>query len=158
MKYLKMLMRLPYALVNWTVFAAVKLTLVVIGLVAVKMALRHGLDSDFWPSRYWLWGNEEEGYPAWSPVSPYKWYAIRNPVNNLRLLFHEPRFLTVLGTPNMDTTPGLQWRYAYGGWKDSFRVTWGKVRPFKGKKEFYIGWKIGSNVPGVGFTLQLRAF
>jgi hypothetical protein len=92
----------------------------------------------------------------------YKNIAIRNAVHNMYNLPDVP-FITVANTDDhtLEKESGLQWRYRKSGqWifefdetkpvfipdgkYVSFRVTWGKPRN-KGKREFYIGWTMGSS-------------
>ena len=46
------------------------------------------------------------------------------------------------------------WRWRWSGWKDGFRCVW--VYSEKRYGEFYIGFKLGSSVPGLGFALRFR--
>jgi len=161
------IIRIPYSLLQWLLFIVLKLVAVLIGLFAVIVAIKvYGYQSRLWPKWLWLWGNDEEELPLWwmnkakdenwfiRRYAAWWWYAVRNPVNNHRFLFEEPQEYTQYGDKEVDITPG--WRYRHAGWMDSFRVTWGKLKVGKGLHEFYIGWKIGSSTPGVGFTFQWR--
>lgn len=143
--------------VTWSVFAAITLVMIFLGVFMVGIALKlYGRQSNQWPKLFWPWGNDEEGYPAWTDVGPYRWYAIRNKANNMRFAFlKEPKVVRAFGSLNMEAA-GFKWRYRYGGWMDSFRLTWGKAKPKKGKNELYVGFKIGSSVPGLWWTAQLR--
>ena len=46
----------------------------------------------------------------------------------------------------LENEEGFQWRYrrSLDGKYVSFRMTWGAPRASKGKKEFYVGWTMGS--------------
>lgn len=96
-------------------------------------------------------------------VRRFKYMALRNPVNNHRFIFDDVESFNTLGDPEAFDTEsadlerrGLRsasgWRYA--GFFAGYRRIWLTGR---GKySEFYIGWKVGSRVPGFGFTLQIR--
>ena len=161
---------LIYAPLQWFILALFTLGGIILGLFIVPYAIRQ----DEWPKWAWLWGNDEEGYPDWFAKKAanswyrkhwpkFHWYAIENPFNNLRYLLDEPANVTTLpkkanwdyGMDYMELG-GFKWRYRYGGWKDSLRLTFGKQDP-KGKRhEIYIGPKIGSKTPGVGIAMSWR--
>jgi len=130
----------------------IMLVLDILGLIVVPLALWFKMDMKTLP----IWGNSD-GIESWYTGSKFWWYAIRNPANNVRLLVKRPDQYTTLGETDLESRDGLQWTYRYSGWLDCFRVTWGKQRPHKGKREFYIGWKLGNDsVEGIAFTVQLR--
>lgn len=61
----------------------------------------------------------------------------------------------------LEKLEGFQWRRSIADDNSmvSFRMTWGKPRKDKGKREFYIGWKMDSGLRYVGLTFfQLRVF
>ena len=164
-------LRLPYALLQWFVSGLAFLILIVIGFFVVAIALKRGADMAKLP----VWGNREHPEPPdWfrlknRPFPNWWWFAIRNPVNNLRYYVSEPKperlreyFGTVqeidIGIADPMEQPGWRWRYRYSIFLDSFRCTWGPARGVEGKREFYIGWKIGSSTPGVGFAFSPRPF
>lgn len=136
--------------IEWAASLLLFTVLMIIGILTVPLGIQFGFDGLFW-----LWGNEDEpGKGSW--WNQFKWYW-RNPVANFRRIVSEPGDVTSYGaTDSMDAVPGFQWRYRYGGWKDSIRISWGKPRKSKGKKDIYIGWKIGSPTPGVGFGFSLQ--
>lgn len=124
---------------------------------------------------FWLWGNDEEGVPEWwmmrakrvggirAKLPNWWWYAIRNPVNNFRFLFDDREakretnwnFDLPMEPQNLlDAGLSSAYMWSYSGIFASYRLVWlGE----KGKySEFWIGWKVGSPVPGMGFTTQLR--
>jgi hypothetical protein len=105
--------------------------------------------------------------PAGDGWSAYKlrfcYMALRNPVNNHRYIFEDVDTWRTWGAPMAFDTEashldklGLKnasgWRYS--GLIAGYKFIWisgpGKY------SEFYIGWKVGSRVPGLGFTFQLR--
>ena len=167
------------SMVAWLPFIALKIALAILGLIFVPLGLM--LD---WPRLFWLWGNDEEGCPDWWKRRAKKenivartfpcwwWYAIRNPVGNLRFLFEEPsRYheITNWAAPGFvptaddlkmearqmqDRGQRMAFRFRRAGWKSGYRRVWlnGNDR----YSEFWIGWKLGSRVPGLGFALQLR--
>jgi hypothetical protein len=161
---MKALLRLPYALVQWASCIVFKVALIVLGLIAVPIALAF----KEWPKILWLWGNDEEGCPDWwlnmekpkvKDIFPrWWWYVIRNPINNFRFLFDEPENVKTYGEDELESKTGFQWRYRHSTFLDSFRCTWGEPRKSEGKREFYIGWKLGSSVPGLGFAFSFRPF
>lgn len=161
--------RLAIVTVVWPIFAVISLALRLLGLIVVPIALAlKGRHSNNWPKVFWLWGNDEEGCPKWwlelaedkwyTKAFPcFWWYAIRNAVNNFRFTFlKEPDTLHEISSGDVERDPGFQWRYRYGGWMDSLRITWGDVHPQDGKDEIYLGFKIGSSIGGVSFTAQAR--
>ena len=142
--------RLPYALVQWVLSFLLFAVLIIIAIPAVPLGMRYGFDGIFW-----LWGNEDEpGKGTW--WNQLKWYW-RNPVANFRKRVKEPDNVKTYGaTDSMDEVPGLQIRYKHSAWLDSFRLSYGKPRKGKGKKDVYVGWKIDSITPGVGFAFTVR--
>lgn len=140
------LKRLAIIVLTWPFLILLNVVLFLAGLIVVAVALAVKADM----TKLWLWGNPN-GLEWWKG-SPYWWYAIRNPVNKLRLWFNEPEFVT-LGDADPDASDGFHWRYRYGGLMDGLRVTWGK----RGENEIYIGWKLnGDSVEGTAFTTQVR--
>jgi hypothetical protein len=73
--------------------------------------------------------------------------AFRNGAHNLYNRPDVPH-TTVANTEDftLEKEKGFQWRLRQSLDKEyvSFRMTWGKPRPTKGKREFYIGWTMGS--------------
>lgn len=147
----------------WIPFIAIKFTLAALGLLVVAVAVEcFGRQSSDWPKFFWVWGNDEEGCPDWWDGSAWWWYAIRNPVNNTRFIFEEPTEMT--GQTNapggleahqliaQEIDYGYRWMFA--GWMSGYRSVW--LNGNDKYSEFWIGWKLGSTVPGVGFTLQYR--
>jgi len=80
-------------LLVWSVMILIKFSLAFLGLFVVAVAIYlDGDNSDNWPDSFWLWGNSEEAVPEWwkaTGKSSWWWYAVRNPVNNMRFLFDE---------------------------------------------------------------------
>ena len=166
--------RLPYAIIQWSFWAAFKGALFLIGLPAVAFSLA-GDGRNHTPRMWRLWADiylkevqpgtwiphiqvdgNERNISGWSIWQRYWWFAIRNPVTGLGKIFAVPIRWEEYGGID-ESKPGYQWRYRHTTWADSFRIAWGRPRLNKGKKEFYIGWKIGSTSP-YKFTVQLRPF
>ncbi len=159
------------SVVLWVPFIALKLALMIIGLVAVPFGI--ALD---WRGPLWLWGNDEEGCPDWwlrraktenivAKTFPcWWWYAVRNPVGNLRFLFKEPRAYNEITNwpptapmeaPQMiNVGQGMAFRWRRAGFKSGYRRVWLNGRDKY--SEIWFGWKLGSSVPGLGFALQVR--
>ena len=150
--------KLAYILSWVPVFVVRYIILGLMGLVIVPIALRFKK----WPKVFWLWGNDEEGCPDWWDGSCYEWYATRNSVNNHRFLFKDrPATLSGnWGSGRMEAQDLLNKgvrsanRWATNGIFAGYRRVWLK-KPGK-YSEYWIGWKVGSGVPGMGFTAQLR--
>lgn len=87
--------------------------------------------------------------------------AIRNGCHNMYTV-PMPAFFTEGNTDDetLEKLDGLQWRLRYSpNFKYvSFRVTWGKPRHGKGKKEFYIGWTMNEKAYARLTFFQLRPF
>ena len=174
--------KLPFMLL-WIPFLIIYPVLIVAGLIVVPLALltQHLTldepDYKHWPSAFWLWGNDEENVPEWwfvranqewhiKPWPRFWWYAIRNPVNNARFLFNDttPDQLHVetnwqdgwsMEAPQMlRIGQGMAYRWVRHGWKAGYRRVW--LNGADKYSEFWIGWKLGSPVPGLGFTFQYR--
>lgn len=104
-------------------------------------------------------------HPVWGcdDTTDLSYYniAIRNGAHNFGQK-DSVNFVTYpegLSDPTLEKTEGFQWRFrrSKSGNYLSFRATWGKPRPEKGKKEFYIGWTMNES-PKIRPTLQLRPF
>lgn len=84
-----------------------------------------------------IWGN------SWTDDFSYWNSGWRNGAHNA---FRKPQVpfeeLSNSQDETLEKLEGFQWRYrkSLGGRYVSFRCTWGKPRPQKGKREFYIGW------------------
>jgi len=111
------------------------------------------------------WNSKERVLVRYSPyVRRFAYMALRNPVNNHRFIFDDVIFWKTTGDPAAFDTEGYHlakqgihsasgWRCS--GWIAGYRYIWLNKGPNK-YSEFYIGWKVGSKVPGLGFTFQLR--
>lgn len=171
---------------GWTWWLLAPVGLVPLGLVAVPLALmtRHltvaasKKESEaHWPHIFWLWGNDEEGCPDWWKVRAaqewytrywpeFWWYAVRNPVNNFRFLFDDVSLSKCYLKTNWqwevpmeaqqlrEAGKGSAFYYIQHGWKSGFRRVW--LNDGGRYSEFWIGWKLASGVPGLGFAMQLR--
>lgn len=171
--------RKAFYILSWIPVAAVHIVLILLGLVAVPFAL-HLCDyepgiprKDMWPDFFWIWGNDEEEVPRWwynkaaqnwlTRLFPnFWWYAIRNPVNNFRFIFKDRaanwsgNWVSDVMEPTelIENGVGEAHRWKYNGMFAGYRKVWlngdGKY------SEIWVGWKIGSGVPGMGFTTQVR--
>ena len=172
-------------ILSWIIVLPVYALLVLMGLFIVPIGLllrswEGTRRSTFWPELFWLWGNDEDQYsPHWHGDTWWKdfiWLAIRNPVGNFKFLFkdREANWSGNWVSPVMeaqellDNNTSYAYRWAYNGLFAGFRIVWMNdykdmpmrdhtVKSFaESYNEFWIGWKVGSAVPGMGFTLQLR--
>jgi len=91
------------------------------------------------------------------------WFAIRNPANGTRFIFKDRiTFKMESDVPNGEIEPhqligkgltsGYKWRYdgPFAGYKEV------SINADGTYNEKWFGWKIGSEVPGLGFTVQYR--
>lgn len=141
----------------WVPSLAIKLALAVTGLAVVPFT--H-------PYKNPVWGNREHPVPpGWFMpedadwIRDYVWRAIRNPVNNLRYLFDEPKAEIIGGDANPDVVVRKMGyesslRYMRAGIFSEFWYLRYSER-FDRYFEFRIGWKF-SGVPGFAPTIQLR--
>lgn len=161
-------------ILSWIPAFAVKAVLWFIGLFVVAFWVGRSDQSKHWAK--WarvVWGNDEEGYPINLGQSAWWWYAMRNPVNNSRYWFKDriPQTMTNwrhyddLGADVSKTIPmepanmlekgqAVAWRWSWSGPFAGFRRVW--LRGSKNYSEIWFGWKVGSDVPGMGLTAQVR--
>jgi hypothetical protein len=158
----------PFMDIGW--YAILPVGLVFLGLIMVPICLAT-TGGDF-TGMFWLWGNDEEHYPDWwaeeaderwyTSIFPrFWWYAIRNPVNNLRFIFKDREANIVgWGPQSMEATDLITHkvrsasRWAYNGPFAGYRRIW--LNGDNRYSEIWFGWKVGSSVPGMGFTAQVR--
>ena len=101
----------------------------------------------------------------WTNDLSYYNIAVRNGAYNLSRK-PMPNFSTQANTKDhtLEKEEGLQWRYRRStgdGKYVSFRMSWGKPRKSKGKREIYIGWKMRENFEDNTMSLtfmQIRIF
>jgi len=93
----------------------------------------------------------------------FQYMAFRNNANNFRYIFDEPEVYSTSGDPDAFSHDGWSLEKAgirlSAGWRWSGMFAGYKRTWLKGPgrySEFYIGWKVGSATPGLGFTLQTR--
>ena len=142
---------MPYALVQWALCAAVKLALFPISALGVFFSVLG--DGYIRTPKMWRWCADAQSTPKKTRWYVLYYWAIRNPVKVMEI--NHPKDYKQSGDID-ESLPGFQWRYRNTRFLDSFRAVWGEPS-IKGKKEFYVGWKIGSPSP-CKFTLQLRPF
>lgn len=164
---------------SWIPVAAIKITLALLGLFVIPIALSINRTSTQWPKLFWIWGNQEN-VPGWWQLSSMKhwytekfpnfwWYAVRNPVNNAQFIFDDPELYATETnwsmTEKMEAAEMVEanqrmasiWRWS--GPFAGYRRVWivGETFDDFGKySEIWFGWKVGSTVPGMGFTMQVR--
>ena len=158
-------------ILSWIPIAIVYIFLIFLGLFMVPIALR----LEAWPKILWLWGNDEEGCPPWwmdraslnhwyTDRWPYWWwYAIRNPLNNSRFIFKDRKptiesnwsiIEPMEAQPMINVGQDMAYRWAWSGPFAGYRRVW--LNGQDKYSEIWFGWKIGSTVPGMGFTMQWR--
>ena len=157
----------------WLPFIIVKGILAIIGglfIVPVGLIFCEGNYKD-WADIFWLWGNDEDGLgpesfkPKWPRyLARWWWLSVRNPVNNSRYLFKDTEdYKEKTNWPHGDPMEAQQmkqhgrhsvYRWRRKSWKVGYRKVW-LTSPYK-YSEIWIGWKLGSSVPGLGFSLQFR--
>ena len=157
-------------IIQWILVIALMIPLMLLGgVIVIPLALLFNVDM----KNLWLWGNEEEGYPEWfdryvqnfwyKKIFPkWWWYTIRNPLNNMRFMFDDKEPFEIEGwqEPSMEAhnlidagvTSASRW--SYRGAMAGYRRVW--LNDVDTYSEFWIGWKVGSTVPGLGFATQLR--
>lgn len=167
-------------ILSWIPIFLIKLGLVILGLFFIPLFLinrdqkKYELDGRYFSSMWGLWDNVEEGCPEWwlkmdkpwyKDLFPrWWWFAIRNPVNGFRFIFKDVEWksVNVEGWPNrqMEAQDLLDHeiksisRWTYKGPFAGYRKIW-LTKPGK-YSEVWFGWKVGSDVPGLGFTTQIR--
>lgn len=157
-------------IVQWLIVIALMIPLMILGgVIVIPLALLFKADMKKLP----LWGNQEEGYPAWfehyledhkikSIFPRWWWFTVRNPLNNMRFLFSDAGEFETDGWSeksmeahdllNHGVAVATRWNYrgAFAG----YRRVW--INSSDTYSEIWIGWKVGSVVPGLGFATQLR--
>jgi len=164
-------------ILSWIPLIAIKLVLVLLGLIMVPVCL--GTTGGEFTGMFWLWGNDEsKGVPDWWLNNAsnkwytrhwprFWWYAVRNPVNNLRYLFEDREAnITGWGPQSLEASDLIRdkrqsaYRWAYSGPFAGYRRVWINEQPSGGEpgkySEIWFGWKLSSDVPGLGFTTQVR--
>jgi len=155
--------KIPVAILSWIIPLLIKLILSILGLVVVGW---FGKDPQlWWPKWTKVWQNNEIRGSDFE--LQFNWWerwvymATRNPANNMRYWFRDPVTYKTWGyTGQLESLPmkeaavqkASRWRQAK--WMFSYR----KLTLLDDQKyfEFYIGWKIGMDVPGIGITFQAR--
>ena len=169
-------------ILSWIPLIAIKLALALLGLFTVPLALQFSEGKyEQWPDIFWVWGNDEsKGVPQWfldkgRPFPNWWWYAVRNPVNNMRFVFKDRNAsfftnwqpdLPMEAQQMIDAGQITAYRWSYNGPFAGYRRVWlndAKDWNFTSIKappthysEIWFGWKVGSGVPGMGFTTQVR--
>ena len=167
-----------FYVISWIPVAIFHIITILLGLIVVPYCLmaigKSGKDYP-WPDLLWLWGNDEEGCPEWWIVRTtnmnwfikkfprFWWYAVRNPVNNFRFIFEDRMPVTresnwedgIMEAHNMAKVgQDMAYRWIANNWFAGYRRVW--LTGLDTYSEIWVGWKIGSTVPGMGFTMQFR--
>ena len=172
--------KLAYIL-SWIPALLIKAALWFVGLVVIPVALLFGSQSKwrtkghYFPKLFFLWDNKEAGCPQWWLINAesgeegkvakkfpkWWWFAIRNPVNGMRYVFkdREAKFegwqshqMEAKDLIEAGVTKATRW--AYNGAFAGYRVI--KLEGDGKYSEFWVGWKVGSSVDGMGLTIQRR--
>lgn len=181
-KYLLALLWIPMAITK-IVLILLGLVFVPVALLTRHMTLDGKADTtNHWPDVFWLWGNDEEHCPDWWKERAkqdwwtrywpqFWWYAVRNPVNNLRYVFkdREASIQTDWQWKEPMEAPQLikhneisAYRWSWSGPFSGYRRVWITEHPDDGFEspgtytELWLGFKVGSTVPGLGFAMQYR--
>jgi len=111
------------------------------------------------------WKSKQRVFARYSThTRRFQYMAFRNPVNNHRYIFQDRETFKTSGDPDAFKHDGWSLEKAgirlSAGWRWSgmfagYKRTWLNKTPGK-YSEFYVGWKVGSATPGLGFTLQTR--
>ena len=138
-------MKILLSILLWVPVAAIKIILVVAGVVIVPMTIdrRDGL-----PDLYRT--GKDRPYTAWEAV-------FRNPVGGFGWLIDHPLDpYTTYGSVEEPTVAGprFQWRFNIFDYFSSLRLVWKYSDAHYG--ELYIGWKLGSAPPEFDFALSPR--
>jgi hypothetical protein len=165
------IMKLLFIL-SWIPLLLLKLVLALLGLVVIPLALWFKMDMVSLP----VWGNREEGCPDWwlrmakdkswfvRTFPTFFWFAVRNPVNNMRYIledtddyhmetnWHVDRHMEPAELQQENQKMAFAWRWT--GWKSGYRRVW--LNSNTTYSEIWFGFKLGSSVPGLGFTSQVR--
>lgn len=169
-------------ILSWIPALLIKFAFWLVGLVIIPVALLFGSQKKwrakerYFPRIFFLWDNKEEGCPQWwlndaesgeegkfaKKFPKWWWFAIRNPVNGMRYVFkdREAKFdgwqshdMEAHDLLEAGVTKAARW--AYSGIFAGYRVV--EVDMDAGTySEFWIGWKVGSDVEGMGLTIQRR--
>ena len=133
-----------------------------------------------WVPEWWFVRADQEWYTRYIPR--FWWLAIRNPVGNLRFLFKDrdahiesnwdqalPMEAELMLKKEQESAYCWSWAGPFAGyrlvWLNGFAVAFDTTDRDNPKRigaiadsyhEFWFGWKLGSGVPGLGFTMQVR--
>lgn len=147
MKTILKLLWSPVAWAGWLIAVTLRLIAKILAPVAV-LFVRDKSDHPIWGIR------DTDDLSYWN-------LAIRNSAHNFLSRSQLP-FDSWAGSEDhtLERESGLQWRYRRSlgtGNFVSFRVTWGKPRAQKGKREIYLGWTLNDR-PFMRPVLQVRPF
>ena len=159
-----------FHIIQWLFVIALIIPLMIFGgVIVIPFALLFNADMKNLP----LYGNREEGYPEWfdnyvqafwyKNIFPrWWWFAVRNPLNNMRFLFSDKDEFKTDGWDKksmeahdlLEAGVAVASRWNYRGAFAGYRRVW--LNGDNKYSELWFGWKVGSVVPGLGFATQLR--
>lgn len=122
--------------------AAIKIVLVLLGVIVVPLTFQRGL-----PSLYRI--GVGRPHTMWEAI-------VRNPVGGFGWLITHPATYATYGAvqePHL-TTARFQWRLRNYRWLSSLRLVWKYSDTRYG--ELYVGWKLGSAPPELDLALSVR--
>ncbi len=157
-------------ILQWIVVGTLMIPFMILGAFPIiPLALLFKVDMKKLP----IWGNKEEGYPAWFDIYVQEfwfkkifprwwWFVVRNPLNNMRFLFNDDESFEIEGWQENSMEAhdlleaGLAYasRWSYRGAFAGYRRVW--INSSSKYSEIWFGWKVGSIVPGMGFATQVR--
>jgi hypothetical protein len=157
-------------IIQWIAVIVLMIPLMILGgVLIIPFALLFNADMKNFP----LYGNREEGYPEWfdryvqdfwfKKIFPrWWWFTVRNPLNNMRFLVSDEGEFGTDGWSGksmeahdlLEAGVGVATRWNYRGAFAGYRRVW--INSSSTYSEIWIGWKVGSVVPGLGFATQLR--
>lgn len=176
-------MKILYIL-SWIPVAIIKIALALLGLFVIPIALQfERWPKLFWlwnnqegVPQWWVNNSQNKWYTRY--WHRWWWYAIRNPVNNAQFIFEDPGNVHVatnwfvdygMEAPNLiKTGQRMAYMWRWSGPFASYRRVWLTDAEMQGTvninrklvatkySEIWFGWKVGSTVPGMGFTMQVR--
>lgn len=147
MKTILKILWTPVAWTGWIIALAVRMIAKILAPVAVPFV------------------NDKVNHPVWGVRDTddlsYWNLAVRNSAHNFLSRSQLP-FETWAGSEDhtLEKEDGFQWRYRRSirtGSFVSFRITWGRPRKSKGKREIYLGWTLNDQ-PFMRPVLQVRVF
>ena len=144
----------------WLPALAVRLVLVLLGLVAVPLSLLG--DGQYRTPKMWAWWGDAESVPEWwveehgsERLAKFWWMAVRNPTSGLRWFHEQPLVET---HPNPDNLVYGHYSKSASRWMryGLYSEYWYLRAVGRKKFEFRIGWKFADGTPGFLPCVSLR--